>query len=89
MQPYLVFSRFQHLLFLEVCVPTWLMYLRVLCTLLILGHFSSFLVVGQELDTVALNHLWILSPKNNSTETCLPYFMIPTLREKPPPASEN
>lgn len=45
-QPYLVFSRFQRLLFLEVCVPILLQYLRVLCTLLVLGHFSSFLVVG-------------------------------------------
>lgn len=41
-QPSLVFSRFQHLLFLEVGVPVWWKYLRVLCTLLILGHFSSF-----------------------------------------------
>lgn len=45
-QPYMVFSRFQHLLFLEGCVPIWLRYLQVPCAVLNLGHFFSFLVVG-------------------------------------------
>lgn len=38
-QTYLVFSRFQHLLFLEVGAPVWLRYLQVPCTLLNLGLF--------------------------------------------------
>ena len=44
-KPYLVFSRIQHLLFLEVLIPIWLKYLQVPRTLLNLGHFFSFLVV--------------------------------------------
>lgn len=41
-QPYMVFSRFQHLLFLEGCVLIWLRYLQVPCTMFNLGHFFFF-----------------------------------------------
>ena len=41
------------------------------------------------LNTAFLSHPWVLSPKFNSKETCLSYFMIPAHREKPLPASEN
>lgn len=44
-QPYLVFSRFQHLLFLEVCVPIWWRDLQVPRTVLNLGLFF-FLFFG-------------------------------------------
>lgn len=46
-QPYMVFSRFQHLLFLEGCFPIWLRYLQVSCAVLNLGHFFPFLWWGS------------------------------------------